>query len=120
VVCMSYVMGVLDEFVALRSVLGMDRCVPATATAGQAQDLIVAHLRKNPATRHYSAASQASLALMEAWCPPPDTSGSPPSSASEPDSQGWPGPYRGSDLPGHVAKPAKRKPPAAPMQIDTE
>jgi hypothetical protein len=42
-------------------------CSPNGATIGQMQDIVKAHLEKNPQNRHINAAQLASQALVAVW-----------------------------------------------------
>lgn len=72
--CTSYILGVNDAFVTGSIVAGLVRaeetsstmemlCVPVGVEAGQLRDIVVSHLRNNPAERHESASLQVLIAL---------------------------------------------------------
>lgn len=47
-------------------------CIPQTVSPQQARDVVCQFVDKNPQSRHYHAAGQVFLALIEAWpCPKP-------------------------------------------------
>jgi hypothetical protein len=64
-ICLGTVSGYYDML------QWMDRtCADRTVTMGQAADVVIKFLRDHPASRHLSAASLASAALMQAFpCP---------------------------------------------------
>lgn len=64
--CMGYIAGVIDQFIFQRMVMEKADCVPKI-TKGQARDILVAFLQKNPADRHHPAAVLVTLAIMEAY-----------------------------------------------------
>ena len=62
--CLGYVQGVSDALGTV--VVG---CVPNGVKLSQVKNVVVEHLRKNPAERHTAAAALTIAAIMEAWCP---------------------------------------------------
>lgn len=59
-----YIAGLIDEDQQQSS---RQICAPAQSNLGQGADIVCQWLESFPATRHYPAAPQASLALMAAW-----------------------------------------------------
>ena len=69
--CLAYVLGAHDGL-EIYQAFTMTRifCVPAKVTAEQMRDIVIAHLRNNPARRHHGAVNAESKALMDAFpCP---------------------------------------------------
>lgn len=63
-VCLGYVLGLNDTYEATGIKFF---CAPETVTAGQLMDIATKYLKDHPEARHYTAASQVSLALSEAF-----------------------------------------------------
>ena len=60
--CMGYIAGVSD----IMSTDG-DICLPNNATIQQIVDIVAKYLSDHPERRHYSASSEAGIALMQAF-----------------------------------------------------
>jgi hypothetical protein len=79
VVCVDYVMGVVDADTLLRSYNHFNDglCVPDSATAGQVTDAVRKYLEQNPKKRDQGAAGVVLTALMDAFpCQAEQDSGS--------------------------------------------
>ena len=70
--CMGYLGGIVDAMMGQPpGILGRTACFPEHVTAGQTRDVVMRYLEQHPDARHYSAASIAATALMEAFpCKP--------------------------------------------------
>jgi Rap1a immunity proteins len=60
--CIGYVMGVADALTSLRVI-----CTPDHSTVGQMRDIVKNQLRAHPERRHLPAATEARLALQQAF-----------------------------------------------------
>jgi hypothetical protein len=60
--CLAYVQGIVDAFELTKFA-----CVPDNITVGQAVDVVMKYLRSHPESRHYVSASEARLALRQAF-----------------------------------------------------
>src|SRR6185437_12653844 len=60
--CAGYIAGVSDIMAATNII-----CVPPGVTVQEAVDVALKYLRDNPATRHYSAASDVWVSLKESF-----------------------------------------------------
>lgn len=60
--CAAYIAGIADLFQLTKVA-----CIPSNVVAGQVEDVVVKYLREHPESRHYSAASEAGLALRAAF-----------------------------------------------------
>ena len=69
--CLGYVAGVIDLQRDAQStdpaLIAIKLCVPRGVTLKQVADVVVDYLRRNPKSRHNTAASLVELALMRAW-----------------------------------------------------
>jgi hypothetical protein len=66
--CRGYVQGVADELSATQKKFRECMDAKSGVTAGQTVDVVVKYLQDNPAKRNFTAASLATVALMEAFC----------------------------------------------------
>ena len=64
--CLGYAAGIADHMARNRT---LDDCIPREVSIGQVRDVIVARLRNYPEERHFTAASLAENALIDAFCP---------------------------------------------------
>lgn len=82
--CNSYVAGVLDTYATFEALLDVPTyCVPERATYGQATDVVVEYIQRNPGRRHQAGAVliltavregfQCDRATFDAFPPPPVT-----------------------------------------------
>jgi Rap1a immunity proteins len=60
--CLGYVAGVMDAIANYDLI-----CVPPHVNLEQVQDIVVKYLHEHPESRHYSAASETTLALQQAF-----------------------------------------------------
>lgn len=65
--CSAYIIGVFDNMQNSRHLASLADCSPDSVTAGQVRDVVLAHLRNNPSSRHLSAAFLTRIALAKAW-----------------------------------------------------
>ena len=69
--CVGYMIGVVDVMLGQQGQhLGWRMCLPSQVKVGQAADVAIQYLEKNPSLRHFTANSSVARALSKAWpCP---------------------------------------------------
>jgi hypothetical protein len=68
--CLGYVAGVTDTLLSLQAAkphMGYCIRIPAAVTGGQLRDIAVKYLQEHPEERHYTAASEVILAMLNAF-----------------------------------------------------
>ena len=65
--CLGYIAGIADALDASGPALGWKACFPKDLTTGNARDVIVQWLQRNPLERHYAAAGLVMRGLAEAF-----------------------------------------------------
>lgn len=65
--CISYVMGVADQWSLQREMSGGSSCIPSGVTTGQLRDIVTQYLTANPGNRHLSAAALVMLAISQSF-----------------------------------------------------
>ena len=71
-VWLAYIVGATDGLLVMQDGLkgGGKLCIPAGVKVEQLKDIVVRHLQAHPETRHYAAAGEVLLSLMESFgCP---------------------------------------------------